>query len=64
MGFGSQGLPMTISFLGRPYDEGKLIGYAYDYEQATKMRRPSPLVPLLLGEAIEYRLPNKAEIGP
>ena len=47
MGFGSQGLPMTISFLGRPYDEGKLIGYAYDYEQATMMRRPSPLVPPL-----------------
>ncbi len=45
MGFGSQGLPMDISFMGRPYDEGRLIGFAYDYEQATKMRRPSPLVP-------------------
>ncbi len=44
MGFGSQGLPMTISFMGRPFDEGKLIGYAFDYEQATKLRRPSPLV--------------------
>ena len=48
MGFGSRGLPMTISFLGRPHDEGKLIGYAYDYEQATMMRRPSPLVPPLI----------------
>ena len=54
MGFGSQGLPMTISFFGRPYDEGKLIGYAYDYEQATMMRQPSPLVPPLPGETIEY----------
>ena len=54
MGFGSQGLPMTISFLGRPFDEGKLIGYAYDYEQATMMRRPSPLVPSLPDEAIEH----------
>ena len=54
MGFGSQGLPMTISFLGRPYDEGKLIGYAYDYEQATMMRRPSPLVSPLPGEMSEY----------
>lgn len=53
MGFGSQGLPMTIAFLGRPYDEGKLIGYAYAYEQATMMRQPSPLVPPLPGEAIE-----------
>ena len=54
MGFGPQGLPMTISFMGRPYDERKLIGYAYDYEQATMMRRPSPLVPPLPGETIEY----------
>ncbi len=54
MGFGSQGLPMTISFLGRPYDEGKLIGYAYDYEQATMMRRPTPLAPPLPGDVIEY----------
>ena len=54
MGFGSQGLPMTISLMGRPYDEGKLIGYAYDYEQATMMRQPSPLVPPLPGETIEY----------
>ena len=53
MGFGSQGLPMTISFMGRPYEEGKIIGYAYDYE-ATKLRRPSPLVPPLPGEMIMY----------
>ena len=54
MGFGSQGLPMTISFMGRPYEEGKIIGYAYDYEQASKLRRPSPLVPPLPGEVIPY----------
>jgi len=36
----------------RPYEEGKLIGYAYDYEQAAKHRRPSPLVPPLSGETI------------
>jgi amidase len=56
MGFGKQGLPMTISFMGRPYEEGKIIGYAYDYEQATKLRRPSPLVPPLPGETITYEL--------
>jgi amidase len=47
MGFGPSGLPMAISFMGRPYDEGKLIAFAYDYEQATRKRRPSPLVPPL-----------------
>ena len=54
MGFGTQGLPMTLGFLGRPYNEGMLIGYAYDYEQATMLRRPSPLAPPLPSETIEY----------
>jgi amidase len=52
MGFGSQGLPMTISFMGRPYSEGQLLGYAYDYEQASQLRAPSPLVPPLPGETL------------
>jgi Asp-tRNA(Asn)/Glu-tRNA(Gln) amidotransferase A subunit family amidase len=54
MGFGSQGLPMTITFFGKPYEEKKIIGFAYAYEQASKMRRPSPLVPPLEGETINY----------
>jgi amidase len=33
MGFGSQGLPMTITFFGKPYDEMKIIGSTYAYEQ-------------------------------
>lgn len=45
MGFGSEGLPMDLSFMGRPYAEGELIGYAYDYEQASMKRAPSPLTP-------------------
>jgi amidase len=52
MGFGSAGLPTAISFFGRPYDEGKLISYAYDYEQATQHRSPSPLLPPLAGETV------------
>jgi amidase len=54
MGFGTQGLPMDISFFGKPYEEGKLIGYAYAYEQATLLRKPSPLLPALKGEVVEY----------
>lgn len=47
MGFGTQGMPMGLAFMGRPYEEGRLLGYAFDYEQATLHRRPSPLVPPL-----------------
>ena len=54
MGFGSQGLPMTISFFGKPYEEKKIIGFAYAYEQASKLRKPSKLVPPLDGETIGY----------
>ena len=54
MGFGSQGLPMTITFFGKPYDEKKIIGFAYAYEQASKLRKPSPLVPPLKGENVNY----------
>jgi len=53
-GFTSDGLPTTISFLGRAYSEPELLGFAYAYEQATKLRAPSPLVPSLPGEEIEY----------
>ena len=47
-------MPMNITFFGKPYDEKKIIGFAYAYEQATKMRRPSKLVPPLKGESINY----------
>lgn len=37
-GMTKDGLPVTISFLGTAYTEAKLIGYGYDFEQATKAR--------------------------
>jgi amidase len=45
MGIGTQGLPMAIAFFGRPYEEGRIIGYAYAYEQASLKRTPPPLLP-------------------
>lgn len=47
MGFGTQGLPASMSFFGKPYEEGRLIAYAYAYEQASHMRKASRLVPAL-----------------
>lgn len=36
--------PFSISFLGKAWSEPTLIGYAYDYEQATKLRRPPTVI--------------------
>jgi amidase len=36
-------LPAGITFFGREWSEGTLIGLAYDFEQATKHRRPPSL---------------------
>src|SRR5439155_16325399 len=35
-----RGLPVGLSFVGRPWSEAVLIKLAFAYEQATKMRRP------------------------
>jgi hypothetical protein len=42
-----EGLPQGLQFPGRAWDEAKIIGYAYAYEQATQHRRPPPAVPPL-----------------
>jgi amidase len=47
MGFGTQGLPMNLAFMGKPFSEGPLLGYAYAYEQVSNKRRPAPLLPPL-----------------
>ena len=39
MGF-VEGLPVGLSFVGTAWSEGKLISYAYAYEQATHVARP------------------------
>jgi amidase len=34
------GLPVGLSFVGTAWSEGRLISYAYAFEQATHARRP------------------------
>lgn len=40
MGFTASGLPLGLQLLARPFEEGKLLQYAYAYEQATQHRKP------------------------
>ena len=46
-GFTRDGLPAGVTFLGRPYDDGRMIRFAYAYEQATGHRRPPAAAPAL-----------------
>jgi Asp-tRNA(Asn)/Glu-tRNA(Gln) amidotransferase A subunit family amidase len=43
MGYTRDVLPAGLQFFGRPWDEKRLIGLAYAYEQRTKHRRPPVL---------------------
>jgi amidase len=44
-GFTRDNLPAGVTFLGRPYDDAKMISLAYAYEQATRKRKPPVLAP-------------------
>ena len=44
------GVPVGIEFLGKPWQEGKLIEIAYGFEQGTHHRIPPASTPALPGE--------------
>jgi amidase len=46
-----EGLPVTISFIGTAFSEPKLLGYGYDFEQATKALAVPKMTPVLPGDA-------------
>ena len=49
-GFTTDGLPVGIEFMGRPYAEGTLFKFGYAYEQKTHHRKPPASTPGLRGE--------------
>ncbi|MGZ4348311.1 MAG: amidase family protein [Gaiellaceae bacterium] len=51
------GLPLGITFIGGRWAEPKLIGLAYDYEQATHVRVPPQFIPTI-GDALFPGIPN------
>jgi len=46
------GLPVTISFLDQAFSEPTLLGYAYDFEQATRARVLPKRTPALPADTI------------
>jgi amidase len=53
-GMTPEGLPVTISFFGQAFSEPKLLGYGYDFEQATHAIRQPKFTPVLPGETLKY----------
>ncbi len=53
-GMTNDGLPVTISFFGLAWSEPKLLGYGYDFEQATKARVLPKYTPALPSDVIKY----------
>ena len=54
-GITPNGLPVTISFFGPAWSEPKLLGYGYDFEQATKARVLPKTTPPLPGDSLAMR---------
>jgi amidase len=51
------GLPIGITFIGGRWAEPELLGFAYDYEQATRVRVPPQFIPTI-GDALFPGVPN------
>ncbi|MDT8322402.1 MAG: amidase family protein, partial [Xanthomonadales bacterium] len=53
-GVNSDGLPISIEFLGRPFSEARLIAIAHAYELQSRARVAPESTPALPGERFEY----------
>jgi amidase len=53
-GMTKDGLPVTLSFLGRAWTEPALLSYAYDFEQSTKARILPTTTPSLPTDILTY----------
>jgi Asp-tRNA(Asn)/Glu-tRNA(Gln) amidotransferase A subunit family amidase len=49
-GFTTDGLPVGIEFMARPFAEAMLLQLGYAYEQGTRGRMPPASTPALAGE--------------
>jgi amidase len=51
-GITTTGLPVSISFLGPAFSDGKLLGYGYDFEQATHALHLPKYTPALASDLV------------
>ncbi|GAA5122888.1 hypothetical protein JIN84_10690 [Luteolibacter yonseiensis] len=56
--------PLTMDFTGRLFDDAKVLGIAYAYEQATKHRYSPPLAPPVSGEVFDFKRQSKKPYSP
>ena len=56
------GLPIGITFIGGRWAEPELLGLAYDYEQATKVRVPPQFIPTI-GDDLFPGAPNPSNLA-
>ena len=54
------GLPIGITFVGGRWAEPELLGFAYDFEQATQIRVPPQFIPTI-GDALFPGVPNPSD---
>jgi len=53
-GYTKNNLPVGIEFIGKAFDDARLLQVAYGYEQTAKKRRSPELTPPLPGEKFDY----------
>jgi len=53
-GFFSDGMPFSMEFMARPFDEPSMLRAASGYEAATRRRRAPASTPALPGETLDY----------
>ncbi|HEY4218652.1 MAG TPA: amidase family protein [Gemmatimonadaceae bacterium] len=54
-GFTSDGLPVGVELLGRPFSDAHLVAMAYAFEQAGPRRRPPTITPSLVTRVVAQR---------
>ena len=62
-GFTPDGVPVGIEFLGRAFEEGKLIAMAYAYEQAVRPRKSPPRTPSLMSGELTRHFTISGDLG-